>query len=196
MLLIASAVSSKPYLVLVSALALSACGAGADAARIVTDEEVARRAANLQQPMAGLYRSVTRMSEYRVADTSPQAAELLRVQMLGLNPQELNFCLTEEQAKTGFTDLLHTVGEGQCRFTEFAAGSVHLRAQLHCDTADGGVSEILLQGTSRKESSRVELEVTHTGPSVPGGSLALAMTIENRRTGSCRNANLASQKLD
>ncbi|MFC4256513.1 DUF3617 family protein [Altererythrobacter xixiisoli] len=174
---------AAPALLMLGACNLSGDDAGQ--AEQPSDAQILERAGQLEQPVPGLYRSITRMTAYELPGAPPEEARLARERMAAVAPQESQHCLSAEEAKRGFGAMLQTVQGGECRFDSFTTTGAKMSAVMRCAAADGGSSVITMDGVGRSTESSMELVIEQQGLSIPGGTASIRMTVENRRVGDC-----------
>ena len=172
----------RPGRLLAAGLALAAAGCAPDAP---SDREILEQAERLPQPRPGRYSSTTRLAAFELPRASPQEADRLRTRMGGLEPQRNEFCLTPEQAREGFAEMLKRSQQGNCRFDRFGADERQLSAEMRCEGPGAGSSVIRMKGTAAAEASRMTLAVEQRAPAIPGGELRMELEISNRRIGDC-----------
>ncbi len=166
-------------------LLLSACGSGGTSAEQPSEDQILERAGKLEQPIPGLYRSVTRITAYELPGAPPEEARLARERMLGVEPQESQRCLSAEEAKTGFRTMLQAMQNDECRFDSFTTAGAKMSAVMRCAASDGGSSVITMEGVGRSSESSMDLLIEQQGLAIPGGTATIRMTVENRRIGDC-----------
>lgn len=161
-------------------LSLAACSGG-----VPNEEDILASAENMEKPLPGLYRSTSTLIRFDLPDANPQEADRMRGLMEVLEPQETTICLTQEQSDEGFVALLRDIQQDNCEVESFEAGSTSFRAELRCPGTGGSASHVIMAGKGTAESSRMELEVEQTGPSIPGGQLDMQFVVENQRIDDC-----------
>lgn len=172
-----------PTLLLLGACNLSGDDAGQ--AEQPSDAQILERAGKLEQPVPGLYRSITRMTAYELPGAPPAEARLARERMAGVEPQESQSCLSAEEAKSGYQSMLQSLQDGECRFDSFTTSGAKMSAVMRCASPDGGSSVITMDGVGRSTESSMELAIEQQGLTIPGGTATIRLTVESRRIGDC-----------
>jgi hypothetical protein len=166
-----------------SLLPLAATGCGS--APAPDEDDILTRAAEMERPQPGLYRSTSTLTSFDLPEAGAQEADHMRNALGLLEPQEETVCLTAQEADDGFLPLLRDIQQGACTVEQFDAGSARMRAQLACPGQGGSASTVTMTGTGSQTSSRMELLVEQTGPAIPGGRLTMQFVVVNQRIGDC-----------
>lgn len=167
-------------LALVSLLLLAACHAkGPD------DKAVLAEAGKLVKPLPGLYRSTTSLVSFELPGADPRTEDMIRDRFAQVLPQRREFCLTAAAAARGFEDMVRQSQQGDCRIDSFVADASHLSARMTCRLGAKLSSTVSVEGTGAADRSHIALRIVQTGPSVPGGTQTMAMTVDNVRLGDC-----------
>lgn len=167
-------------IVLLGSLTLVACqDKGPDAGQVLAEGD------KLTRPLPGLYRSVTSLTAFELPGADPQTADIMRDRFAQVLPQRRDFCLTPQAAARGFADVIRQSQQGDCTVERFVANKDRLSAKMSCRAAARLQSIVSVEGTGEPARSHIELEIVQTGPSVPGGSETIAMSIDNVRVGDC-----------
>ena len=169
-----------------AALCLASLGACRDEAPDRT--EVLAQSANLVKPLPGLYRSTTTLIGFELPGADPRTADLMRDRFGQVLPQTREHCLTPEEARRGFADVIRRTQQGDCRIERFVANATRLSARMRCRSG-GLTSVVAVEGTGAPERSRVDLKIVQTGSGIPGGSETISMKIDNERVGDCPSGN-------
>jgi hypothetical protein len=149
------------------------------------DGPVLAEGAKLAKPLPGLYRSTTRLTAFELSGTDPQTEDMMRDRFAQVMPQRREFCVTAQAASRGFEDMLRQSQQGDCTIKRFVANNSRMSAQMTCRLGPKLSSAVSIEGTAEATRSHVELEIVQTGPSVPGGSETIALTVDNERAGDC-----------
>ncbi|WP_374406134.1 DUF3617 domain-containing protein [Pelagerythrobacter sp.] len=170
-----------------SALALTACGDGADQPK--SPEEVMAAADNLVKPTPGLYRSNTEIVDFEIPGIPPAQAAQMRDLAAGLQGEEQTRCLTQAEADEGFKPVVRRLGEGAegitCAFDRFDADGSDLDAALTCTGSDGTEAHMTIDGVVEAESSSMRMEMSQSSPAIPGGEMRMTMKVSSQRIGDC-----------
>jgi hypothetical protein len=169
---------------LIAGFAFAACGDNApDEPKTV--EQVAKEAARIEGPQPGLYRSSVKLVSYDMPGAPPQMADMMNQRMNGLNSKPTEYCLTPEEAKGGFEEMLRKGQQGKCTFQKFEAGTNTIDASMTCETGPGVTSTVAMKGTISATASKLDMEMAQNNPGVPGGRISMKMHVENERIGDC-----------
>lgn len=161
-------------------LSLTGCEArGPDNAAVLAE------AGKLAEPLPGLYRSTTTFAGYDLPEASPREAAIVRERMAGLAPQVREFCLTPEEARGGFRDMLKAMQEGDCSIVRFAAADGKVDARMRCQGQGGVASQVTMAGEAAAERSRIALDIEQSGDAIPGGRSRMRMHVVSERIGDC-----------
>jgi hypothetical protein len=167
-------------IVLLGSLSLVACqDTGPDARQVMAEGD------KLTRPLPGLYRSTTSLTAFELPGADPQTADVMRDRFAQVLPQQREFCLTPQAAARGFADVIRQSQQGDCTVERFVANKTRLSAQMSCRGSSRLQSRVSIEGTGEPARSHIELEIVQSGPSVPGGSETIAMTVDNVRLGEC-----------
>lgn len=167
----------------VAALVMLAGGCGENAPP--GPEQVKRQAASLPQPLPGRYRSETRLVQLDLPGTGKEDARLLQQRMSAVQPQVRMLCLTMAEAQQGFAPLVRQMQQGACTVSRFDTTGGRLDAEMICPLDGGGTSRIALSGTAQQRESTLDMRITQSAPSIPGGRMVLDMEVRNRWIGTC-----------
>lgn len=150
-----------------------------------SDEEVRAEADKLAKPLPGLYSSTTSLTAFELTGTDPRTEDMMRDRFAQVMPQRREFCLTREAAARGFEDVIRQSQQGDCEIQRFVADKSRLSAQMLCRVGRKLTSTVSVEGTGAPRRSHVDVEIVQKGPSVPGGSETIALSIDNVRIGDC-----------
>ena len=151
-----------------------------------SDRQVLAEAGKLAKPLPGLYRSTTSLTAFELTGADPQTEDMMRDRFAQVMPQRREFCVTPQAAARGFEDMLRQSQQGDCEIERFAADKARLSAQMRCRVGPRLTSTVSIEGTGEPNRSHVELEIVQAGPSVPGGSETIGLSVDNVRIGECR----------
>jgi hypothetical protein len=168
-----------PY-VAVASLLLAGCQPSKPDARQVLAE-----GDKLTKPLPGLYRSTTTLTAFELPGADPETADIMRDRFAQVLPQRRDFCLTPQAAARGFADMIRQSQQGDCTIDRFVANRSKLSASMTCRAANKLQSTISVEGEGEPTRSHIALEIVQRGPSVPGGSETIGMSIDNVRLGDC-----------
>jgi hypothetical protein len=149
------------------------------------DKAVLAEASKLAKPLPGLYRSTTSLVSFDLPGADPRTEDMIRDRFAQVLPQHREFCLTPRAAARGFEDMVRQSQQGDCRIDSFVADKSRLSARMSCRVAPKRNSTVSVEGTGGPESSHIDLRIVQTGPSVPGGTETITMTVDNVRVGDC-----------
>lgn len=150
-----------------------------------SDRQVLAEADKLAKPLPGLYRSTTSLTAFDLTGTDPRTEDMMRDRFAQVMPQRRQFCLTPEAAARGFEDVIRQSQQGDCDIRRFVADKSRLSAQMFCRVGHKLTSTVTVEGTGAPDRSHVDLKIVQEGPSVPGGSETIGLSIDNVRVGDC-----------
>ena len=150
-----------------------------------SDKAVMNEASKLAHPLPGLYRSTTRLTSFELPGADPESADIVHDRLSRVAPQQRQLCVTPQAAANGFKDLIKQSQQGDCTIERFVANKSRLSARLSCHVGPKLASTVSLEGTGEPTRSHIDLTLVQTGPSIPGGSETIGMTVDNQRIGDC-----------
>jgi hypothetical protein len=172
------------------AVLVSACeanapeeSAGGSATRSdgLSAEEMAEAASEIERPEPGLYRSVMSVTEIDLPGAPPEALGVMQ-QMVGQQtPQE--FCLTEEDARRGFEEMVRNAQGNECTYERFDVDDGEISARAVCSGDDGGSSTITLSGTGGRTASDMTMRMDGQVQGLGEGSMTFR--VRSERIGDC-----------
>lgn len=170
---------------LLSATLLSACGGGDDSPPSVPEEKVLAEASEMVKPKPGLYKSEAVLENFSAPGLAPQDAARLRERFEGLEGNDSQICLSEEEAEKGFDKFVDEIQMGNCSVERFETSTEFINASMLC-SAEGGVSSrIGVQGRGTQEQSRITLDIEQSVPQFSEQPISMTLQIENERIGDC-----------
>ncbi|GAA4042242.1 hypothetical protein GCM10022213_10700 [Parerythrobacter jejuensis] len=164
----------------------------------MSTDQVLSEARDLDRPTPGLYASTTQLVEFNVPGLPPAQADRFREQLSGLEGEDQPYCLTKEEAKKGFEDMLKTIGEASngmaCGFAKFEVDAPRLVADLSCSGPVGAKADIGFAGETTSESLELDMDMTAEMAVIPGGSMEMRFKVKSQRIGDCSESQLAEAR--
>jgi len=178
---------SKLFVPLAAALSLSACGSSEDTREgPISPEDAAEALSNAETPRAGQYRTNVEVLEFDIPGIPKAQQEQMRAMMAGSITAEQSYCLTEAEAENGGREMAKNLAAGDCSFNEFRASGNTLYADMVCKGADGAQGNVILEGTTTRNSSDMTMTMNQRLPGMPGeGSMNMKMHMVSERVGDC-----------
>ena len=101
----------------------------------------------------------------------------------GPEPDNPDFCLTEEMSKQGFEEMFKELGkDGECKYQRFDVSGGKLDALLQCESKAEGKGTIALSGNVGSTRVRRTVKIDTVNPASPMGSTAITMQMVSKRT--------------
>ncbi|WP_375272296.1 DUF3617 domain-containing protein [Sphingomonas sp.] len=167
-------------LLLLAVLPLAACSGDIDLTN-ASIAEVASATASIEKPVAGQWRTDTRLVSFDAgADKTPTAAAI-REQVGDTSTTEA--CLTDEEAAKPLFGDLSTAAGANCRFRRFTLKGEQLDAEMACRNAGGETLTVSQKG--RYSPSAVDLTATVRRGGVAAQAGGMVTRIVAKRTGDC-----------
>ncbi len=177
----------RPIIALASLplLLLAACGSDKGAEAPPSMEEVREQAAKVKGPQPGLYRSSVKLLEFDIPGLPPQAADQMKQMMTGQKSQVHEYCLSPEDAKGGYEEMIRKGQQGNCSFDRFNATASTIDAAMTCRMEQGVVASIAMQGETRPDGMKMNMDMEQKSANIPGGRMQMKMQMESQRIGDC-----------
>lgn len=171
------------------ALMLAGCGgsnADADGDGKISVEEAAaevERQGGAMKPKPGLYKGTTQLVSLEMPGSPPEVKQMLEG-MMGKEPQEMEFCLTKEEADKGFQRMAEASQGDECSFDKFNISGGDIDAVMNCEAPGQGKAKITLTGKGTETSSEMTMVMDAKGPD--GKTMKMTMKTSQERVGDCK----------
>lgn len=183
---------SSYVLPLVAALALAACGGGAEedtagedamAGEGMTSEEVAAESAGADMPRPGLYRTSQELVELEMPGMPEEMMGMMRSAFEEGAAEESTYCLTAEEAENAREEMLTGMAESDCDISRYDMSGGRIDAAMSCPTGEGVSGDVTMNGTMSSEGADMEMAFSHE---IPGqGPGTIRMRVLSERIGEC-----------
>lgn len=177
---------SSYALPLVAALALAACGGGAEedaAGEGMTSEEVATASAEADMPRPGLYRTSQELVELEMPGMPQEMLGMMRSAFEEGAAEESTYCLTAAEAENAREEMLTGMAESDCEISRYDMSGGRIDAAMSCPTGEGISGDVTLTGTMSSEGADMEMAFSQD---IPGqGQAAIRMRVLSERVGEC-----------
>lgn len=174
---------------LIAGLALAACGDSGTVEDPSDPEQIAAATRDLPKPQPGEYRTSGELVEFEMPGASEEEVQMLRGMMESGATQERTFCMTQEEADSGYREFLENLQQGsdECEFTEFSVSGNSLDATMSCDDGSGSTGTMAFGGTISETSQDMTVTMDMNNAMMEGQSMRMVMRTTSERIGDCAN---------
>lgn len=166
-----------------AALALAACGSGADedGDGTITTAEAAKETADATLPEPGLYKITVDIEEMTIPGMPAEMAEQMK--QAATAQMSIENCLTEAD-RVNMVKEMAPQGD-QCTYDKYDLSGGRIDAKMTCKTPDGGTATTTMVGTVSSTGVDMVMENTQTGGATQAGT-HMKMRMKNQRIGECK----------
>ncbi|WP_338243709.1 DUF3617 domain-containing protein [Aurantiacibacter hainanensis] len=171
---------------LIAGLALVACGDSGTVEDPSDPAQIEAATRDLPKPQAGEYRTSGELVEFQMPGASEEEMQMLRGFMETSATQERTFCMTQEEADSGYREFLENLQQGsdECEFTEFTVSGNSLNATMSCDDGSGSTGTMGFAGTISETSQDMTVSMDMDS-AMEGQSVRMVMRTTSERIGDC-----------
>ncbi len=176
-------------LTLLSLVAVSLYGCGNTTTPTKTADEVAAAAKSLAKPDPGLYEVKTVIKDFTMPGLPPAQMDMIKKRIAASSAKTRTFCLTKEDAESGFKDMLSKMSQKQngvqCNFSKFDTSGSHVDAAMNCTGPKGMTMAMTMDGTIAPQQSDLTMTTRGGSDMMPGMGTTMTMQTTSTRIGEC-----------